>query len=78
MKREYSKQAEKFLLSQNRKTRESIIAAVKELPAGDVRKMSGRKDTYRLRIGGFRIIFIIKSSNIYVEKIDNRGQAYKH
>ena len=74
----YSKQAEKFLDKQNDKTFDRIVAAIDKLPEGDVIKLSGYKNLYRLRVGGFRILYKIKGGGIVVDKIDNRGQAYKN
>jgi len=75
---EYSKQAEKFLDRQNDKTYNRIKAAVNDLPDGDVKKVQGHKDLYRLRVGGFRIVFAMVNNNIFVKTIDNRGQIYRH
>ena len=72
----YSKQAEKFLKKQTKATRDRIISAIHNLPAGDIKKLRGREG-YRLRIGDFRVIFDRNGNIIYIERIDNRGQAYK-
>ena len=53
-----------------------IRRAVNKLPLGDVVKLSGVVDTYRLRVGDYRIIFIKEGNTISVQKIDNRGQVY--
>jgi len=73
----YSKQAEKFLDGQNNRIFARITLAIDKLPDGDVKKMAGYKDKYRLRIGGFRVVFTMKENDIIIEKIDNRGQIYK-
>ena len=74
----YSKQAEKFLDKQNAKTFFRIADAIDKLPEGDVIRMKGYSlPTYRLTVGGFRIIFKRETDNISVIKIDNRGQVYK-
>ena len=77
MKNEYSKQAKKFLDAQNDDVYERIKSAVRKLPLGDIKKMQGTKDTYRLRVGSYRVIFKRAGNIIYVEAIDNRGQVYK-
>lgn len=76
MKIQYSKQAEKFLLKQDRITQKRIITAINKLPSGDVKKLQGRSG-YRLRIGNFRVVFDYTGRVIYIEEIDNRGQIYK-
>lgn len=54
-----------------------IKAAINKLPSGDI-KYFKEKDTYRLRIGGFRILyFIAENSNIHIDKIGARGDIYK-
>ena len=73
----YSKQAEKFLDKQSDTVFNRIITAVDKLPEGDVRKMAGYKDLYRLRVGKFRILYKMESGNVFVDKIESRGQAYK-
>jgi len=47
-----------------------------EPPEGDIEKMKGRAD-YRLRVGGYRLIFRIEDNDIIISKIAPRGQAYK-
>lgn len=72
----YSKQAIKFLNKQDKPTRVRIIAAINNLPSGDVVKLQG-EEGYRLRVGNFRIIFDYNGNILKIEKIDNRGQVYK-
>ena len=52
----YSKQAEKFLKKQTEETRNRIRKAINNLPRGDIKKLQGR-NSYRLRVGDYRIIF---------------------
>ena len=53
----YSKQAEKYLGKLNKNTALRLIMAINKLPEGDVKKMRGFENLYRLRIGDFRIKF---------------------
>ncbi len=71
----FSKQAEKFLKKQDATTRNRILDAIHGLPTGDVRKLQGRNG-YRLRIGGYRVIFDKNGNVIYIGRIHNRGQVY--
>jgi len=73
----YSKQARKFFEKQGKETESRIKRAVDKLPIGDVTKMGGYADRYRLRVGDYRIIFTKDKEGISVRKIDNRGQVYK-
>jgi len=77
MNREYSKQAAKFLDSQNGDAYSRITSAIGKLPKGDVKKLKGTKNRYRLRVGDYRIIFARTGELIFIENIDNRGQVYK-
>ena len=76
MKPRYSKQAKKFMSKQGEELETRIRRAVNKLPLGDVVKLNGYVDTYRLRVGDYRIIFIREGKTISVQKIDNRGQVY--
>ncbi|MCL1986365.1 MAG: type II toxin-antitoxin system RelE/ParE family toxin [Firmicutes bacterium] len=73
----YSKQADNFLQTKDDKTFNRIKFAIDKLPNGDVRKMKGFTNKYRLRVGDIRIIFTVDNA-ICIEKIDNRGQVYKN
>lgn len=73
---QYSKQALKFLNKQDMPTKRRIVNAINNLPSGDVKRLQGVSG-YRLRVGDFRILFDRNGNITYIEKIDNRGQAYK-
>ena len=83
MRINYNKQALKYLAKLDRPTRQrlkdDILHLADEPPEGDIRPMSGQENLYRLRIGGFRIIFEIDVDNniIEIRKISPRGDAYK-
>ncbi len=82
---EYSirKKAAKFIQKQDRKQQERILRAVYALPLiGDIKKLAGEDNLYRLRVGDYRILFeMLPKSNtvtlIDVTDADNRGQIYK-
>ena len=44
---------------------------------GNIKPLSGRKGEYRMRVGKYRILFYIKDEDMYVVKIDTRGDVYK-
>jgi len=75
----YHKQAEKFILSQNKHTALRLYTAIKNLPLGDVKRLQGKKSPplYRLRVGDFRVVFCTENNITTVLKIDNRGDVYK-
>ena len=73
----YSKQAAKYLEKLDQKTALRLITAINKLPNGDVRKMRGFKNLYRLRVGDFRIKFTHDNGQITVEELGARGDIYK-
>jgi len=76
-----SKQAEKYLDKCDTKTYNRLKVAIDALMSfdGDIVKLQGRKDEYRLKKPPYRIIFVYKmgSNNIYIKNIHPRGDAYK-
>ena len=60
-------------------TKLRIKKALEKLPDGDVKQIKGRDIvTYRLRVGGWRILFSFGGNDmIWVEKIAPRGDVYK-
>jgi len=77
MKPTYSKQAESYLEKQSSKQVTRIKSAIRGLPAGDVKKLQGIKNGYRLRVGSVRVLFEKEGNKIHVIAIDNRGDVYK-
>jgi len=75
------KQPEKYLSKCQNKIYEKIHAALIGLESwdGDIKKLEGRKNEYRLKLPPFRIIFTyIKGEDVItVTRIDTRGDAYK-
>lgn len=74
-----SKKAIKFIQKQDKIQRDRIYKAILKLPEGDVKKIQGFKEEYRLRVGSYRIIFQIIHEELIIEviNIDNRGDIYK-
>ncbi len=69
----------KFIEKQDKYQRLRIYKAIYNLPNGDIKKMVGCKNEYRLRIGNYRIIYeqIQNEFIILITKAENRGQIYK-
>ena len=44
------KEAKKFIDKQPKNQKERIYEAISKLPNGDIKKLSGKKDEYRLRV----------------------------
>ncbi|MCY6483246.1 type II toxin-antitoxin system RelE/ParE family toxin [Clostridium aestuarii] len=74
-----TKKAEKFIKKQDANTQKRIIKAILELPKGDIKKLKGIDDIYRLRVGDFRVLFEKNDDELIIIVIDigNRGQIYK-
>ena len=71
----YSKQAVKAINRINNPFKQNIKAAIEKLPSGDVKKLQGYKNAYRLRVGEYRILFDM-SENIEITDVLVRGSAY--
>lgn len=59
-----------------------IIEALKELETGfsaglDIKKLKGTKNHYRIRVGDYRILFVLESDTMYVYDISHRRSVYK-
>jgi len=72
-----SKTAKKSLDGYPKPIRENIAEAIYCLPKGDVKKMSGKANFHRLRVGKYRVLYEIEGDLIKVAKIDSRGDIYK-
>lgn len=77
------KKAMKFIRKQDSKQQQRIITAIYKLPLeGDIRKMQGEDNLYRLRVGDYRVLFEMYPKDntltlIEITDADNRGQIYK-
>jgi mRNA interferase RelE/StbE len=45
--------------------------------AGDVKKLIGREEKYRLRVGDFRVLFTLSGRQISVYAVKDRKEAYE-
>lgn len=76
------KKAMKFIRKQDSKQQQRIITAIYKLPLeGDIRKMQGEDNLYRLRVGDYRVLFEMYPKDntltlIEITDADNRGQIY--
>lgn len=73
----YTKAAKKSLTAMDAHLRDHIKKAVNAIPRGDVKPLKGRDNLYRLRVGGWRIVFAIEGNTAIVLKIAPRGDVYK-
>ncbi len=45
--------------------------------SGDVKKLTGREQKYRLRVGSYRILFRLEGQTIFVYAVKQRKDAYE-
>lgn len=77
MRIEYKKQAVKYINSADKTTKKRLKDAIEKIPLGDIKKLSGLENEYRLRVGDFRVLFTVENDIITVNEIRPRGQVYK-
>ncbi len=55
------------------------IELLKEFPFAhlDIKKLGGKDDIFRLRIGNYRIFFLLRESKLYVFDVEVQKKAYK-
>jgi len=77
MQIEYSRLAVKYINSQDKPTKKRLKDAIEKIPQGDIKKLKGLENEYRLRVGDLRVLFTIEGNMIIIYDILPRGQAYK-
>jgi mRNA interferase RelE/StbE len=76
----FTKVAVKFLLKQPHKQQERLLKSINQLPdIGDIKLMRGAINRYRLRVGRYRVIYVVEEDMLIVQvlTIGNRGDVYK-
>jgi mRNA interferase RelE/StbE len=74
----FSNQAAKKIKNMTSKDKLLVKTSIIDIPQGDIKPLKGSENSYRLRKGHWRIIFSwINNEQVFVEKIDLRGQVYK-
>lgn len=73
----YSKKAIKYIQKTDKSTKLRIKEAIEKYPFGDIKKLKGVDNGYRLRVGDLRILYSEENGDIYIENIMSRGQVYK-
>ncbi len=65
------------------KLKDNIVKKLKVLEQSgfsqvlDIKKLKGYKNHYRLRVGGFRILFCFENPDVIVYKIGKRENVYE-
>ncbi len=73
------KPAKKFIDGLPMNERRRIVEAIERLPdSGDIKRLQGHSDLFRLRVGPYRIIYTVNNGELVICVIDagNRGQIY--
>lgn len=73
----YSKEAVKNIEKMDKPMKLRLKVAIGRLPSGDVKKLKGYQNDYRLRVGNLRVLFSVKNDTIIVKDVLPRGQVYK-
>lgn len=74
------RKALRFINRQSADQKRRILAAIYKLPdAGDRKRMEGVPGLFRLRVGGYRIMYTVDNGKLVVCVVDagNRGDVYK-
>ena len=77
MQIEYYKQAVKYINLCDKPTKKRLKLAIESIPAGDIKKLKGYDNWYRLRVGDLRVLFKYTDDAIIITDILPRGQIYK-
>ena len=71
------KYIERLELAMRERIKKALKDLEKEPPEGDIQPYEGNSGIWRLRVGGYRILYKIENGNtILVTHIEPRGQAY--
>ena len=63
--------------SDRKRIKEALQDLEKEPPEGDIRPYEGNPGVWRLKVGGYRVLYKIEDDIILATHIEPRGQAYK-
>ena len=78
MKTTYAKQAIKIIERLDAPTKQRIRHGISGIPLGDIKRLRGHAELYRLRIGDWRVLFSYPDAEtVLIERISPRGDAYK-
>ena len=78
MKITYAKLARKSLERLDTPTKQRIRQGIHGIPSGDIKRLRGHTDLFRLRVGDWRVLFSYPDTEtVLIERISPRGEAYK-
>lgn len=73
----YTKKAMKSIKSLDIRVKDRVREGIEKIPFGDIKKLQGYVNLYRLRIGDYRVIYQMENENIIIDAVLPRGEAYK-
>ena len=56
---------------------DAIDGLERKPPQGDIKELTDRPGVFRLRVGGYRILYRVEADYIDIFKIARRGQSYQ-
>lgn len=77
---EMKEEARRQLRALSKEQRRNVgrrLDALQDNLAGDVKKLTGKTHEYRLRIGNFRVLFMLETDLISVYRVSDRKEAYE-
>lgn len=76
LRKEARKYIERLDEPTKRRIKNALLGLAAESPRGDIKRMKGIP-MFRLRVGGYRILFSMTNTVINITKVAPRGEAYK-
>lgn len=73
----YTKSAMKNIKSLDIRVKDRVRIGIERIPLGDIKKLQGHSNLYRLRIGDYRVIYQVQDGIIIINAVLSRGEAYK-
>ena len=73
----YTKKARKNIKALDIRVKERVKEGIEKIPFGDIKKLQGYSNLYRLRIGDYRVIYQTENDTIIIDAVLPRGEAYK-
>ena len=58
--------------------KQRIKTGIENLPLGDIKKLKGYTNSYRLRVGNYRVLFNLNDNTLEIVAVLPRGGAYKN
>ena len=56
---------------------DAIDGLEREPPQGDIKGLTDNPGVFRLRVGGYRVLYRVEENHVDIFKIARRGQSYK-